>query len=125
MLSFSQFLDAINEGSTGAWPKATIEKDAPGIYTARMTHGKGKKAVHTDHEVHAKSHQDAVNIIAQRHNEQHKLHPTTSHYIRTQYHGAKKQEAGHPAKQPHRDSKEQQFRDEMQKRYDSLGYKGD
>lgn len=122
MKTFKQFIDestSIDEISL-----VGSDKHQPGIYTSHVTSGKGKKRVTTYHEVHANSHADAQKIIADRHRDMHKLSKYDVFHVSTQYrppdltHGPK-------AKPPHRDSAEQKFRDEMQKRYDSLGYKGD
>lgn len=107
-------------------PRDVMRKHQPGIYSAHVEHGSGKKKVKDYHEVHANSHQEATNIIAKRHAEKHGLRPHQMNYaVSTQYHGEKKMPHSPPPKPPHRDSAEQRARDEMQRRYDSLGYKGD
>jgi hypothetical protein len=99
--------------------------DEPGIYSSHVTHGKGRKQVTKYHEVHARSHADAADVIARRHAEEHRLDPR-SLYVRTTYHGPKKTEPAPAPKPPNKGSKEHAWREKMQADYDSRrGYKGD
>ena len=126
MKSFREWLHE-NRDHPSVMPRDVLHRQQPGIYSSHVSHGSGKKKVSDYHEVHASSHREAINTIAARHAEKHGLKPhEMSFAVSTQYHGAKKTPPSPPPKPPHRDSREQAARDEMQRRYDSQkGFKGE
>lgn len=98
-----------------------------GLYAGTAESKRGGKRKSSRHEVFAHSPEEAKQIIAGRHRDEHKLMPSDFVFVGSfQYLGKDKTPTPPPPKPPNRNSKEWKARQEMQARVDEQkGYKGD